>query len=351
MVEKIKTYDVLNEFDDCAIVMQGPVTCGDQLDKNVISNIRKVRKAVPSLRIIVSCWELSEKNLILFSKISSYIGFEVIYNKDPGGLLCFVRGAKYICNINRMLVSTKSALNIITEKYTIKFRTDSYISTNKILSVMKGYYSDQAHILHRNKEHSVFRERILNGNLFARDAKGYLPYLFHPGDILLAGLTSDLNDLFKADLASQEIFQIAQRRYFYTMMKYVPEQYIWIECIKMVTGKVPFKGNQYFSNELISISESYFVNNFYLIENKEVDFYWPKHKSHYNNKGKFSIYNKNDWYRLYNIYILKYPIDIKLALKKGLVIKIMIIYFTVRTYILKFPMLRMLAIKLFSRRG
>lgn len=336
---------------DCAIVMQGPVANELGINRDFVANIRRIRCCFPDLKIIVSCWELPpdlKENLL---KISRYYTFKVVFNIDPGSLSTKVRGANYICNVNRMIVSTRNALNLIDETYVIKIRADSYFSTDKIKYVMENYYNNISFILGRELEYKVFNQRIINANLFARDAEGYLPYLFHPGDILLAGLKKDLIKLFDINLARDEIFEVSRRGYFYTMMKLVPEQYLWINCIERETGNKPFDGNAYFSEELVNLSEKYYVNNFYLISSEDVDFKWSKHQTHYNNKGKFSVYSKDDWYKLYNKHILKHTFSLARQNKKFLITKLMIFYFIIRTTILRIPYLKMLAIKIFSKRG
>ncbi|HBZ15804.1 MAG TPA: WavE lipopolysaccharide synthesis [Pantoea sp.] len=338
-------------FFNFAIILQGPITNGDVIDKKVIRNVIKTRKLFPISKIIVSCWDTNEKNKSALKNIARYYNFDIIYNVDPGCIVTYVRGAKLVCNLNRMIVSTINALNIIDDKYVIKIRSDSYFSTDKIKDFLRGFYFNKSFPLLRDARYTVFEERVINGDLFARDPNGYLPYLFHPGDILLAGLTSDLIKLFDVPLAKGDIFSVSRRCYFYSMMRFVPEQYIWVNCIKNVTNQYPFLGNSYFSNELVVLSENYYVNNFYLVESKEMDFHWPKHSTHYNNKGRFSLYNKADWGELYSKYIMKERNHPPFNHKKKLITKVMIVYFTIRTIILRFPYVRMLAIKLFSNRG
>ncbi|RAX12737.1 WavE lipopolysaccharide synthesis family protein [Photorhabdus bodei] len=334
------------------IVMQGTLTANNKIDKQLVSYVLKVRRLFPHSRLILSTWEVDDFLRNTIEKISRYFDIDILFNTDPGAITTYFNGIKYSSNINRMLVSTYQGILHSDNEYIVKLRTDSYFYNTNIMELMETYIINNIDNLKRDENYTIFKERMINCNLFARNAKGYLPYLFHPGDILLAGRRIDLEKLFSIELANKDIFQTHTRMYFYTMMRFVPEQYIWVKCIEKQKGYRIFPGNQSHSNELIEESERFYVNNFFVADSNTLGFKWPKHTTHYHNKGTYSIYTNEDWKRMYNKYVLKIPNKINLYhLYERFVTIMMIIYFMIRTNLLRIPFIKQIAIKRFYKRG
>lgn len=336
--------------DDVTIVMQGIVVDDKGIDKVIINNIRRVRKQFPLSKIIISTWEMESALEIQFGKLTGYLGVSYILNDDPGVTTKIEGGIKCVSNVNRMIISSYYGISLAETTFVIKMRTDSYFTSNGILGLL------EAHIVNdrfkRGLDYSVFNHRVLNCNLFSRNAKGYLPYLFHPGDILFCGYKDDVMSLFDIELADERIFNISKYGYFYTIMDYVPEQYIWVKCIEKQKKIRVFHGNSQKEKKLICESEKYYMNNFIPFDSSQISFCWQKHKSQYHNKGKYSVYDYSDWVRLYNKYISDQhtPVDSEYIVKNT-VRFFMIGYFFIRTNLLRIPYVKRIALKIFNKRG
>lgn len=332
------------------ILMQGGMLLGQTLDKGKIRNILRVKRTHPRANIIVSTWEMSAEIKSIFDRISKYFDFSIIYNHDPGPLIYIDKNVKYVCNINRMIFSTYNGLVNCQCDYVIKIRTDSYFINDKIISKAKEIMLSDNVYHKRNTSYCVLEKRVINCNLFARMATGYIPYLFHPGDILFFGLKSDLLSIFSVKLANSDIFEKSSRLILHSLMRYVPEQYIWVSCIENHHRKEIYRGNKFYNRRLVEESEQFLVNNFIFYSADELGFVWTKHKSHYKNKGMSSVYDHNDWKRLYAKYIDKSSVMHNRNLPKIIINKVMMLYFLCRTTILKIPYCKRLAIKFFSKR-
>lgn len=336
--------------ESLSIVMQGPVLEQNRIiSSKIVENIIITRCQYPKAEFIISTWELDEKNRSKLDLLADKYSLLIVYNKDPG--LIFSHDKVVSSNINRMIVSTKNGMKAVTRSLVIKLRTDSKLYNNSLGNILQHILQSKIN-KSRQKEFKIFENYVVNCNLFARDAKGYLPYLFHPGDICLAGTKEDLILLFDVPLADECVFENISRACFLSFMKYVPEQYIWVQCIANRINKIIYLGNKHYNKSLVDLSEKYFINNFVALAPSQIGFNWPKHHSVYKGKGIYSIYSLNDWKILYN----KYNRGYFLANKKEIYLKIFVtmfttMYFFVRTSILRVPLLRRLAIKYFRKRG
>lgn len=333
-------------------LMQGSVLSNGKIDVKIIFYIKRLRRNFPLNKILVSCWSADDITQNALLKLARYYDFDIIFSNDPGTISANFKGVKYNCNLNRLIVSTKNGLKYLSGDYVIKLRTDSYFYNDKLITYLSDYFNNISPSLKRNEEYKVFEDRVLNCNLFARNPRSYLPYLFHPGDILLIGLRNDLIKLFDIELADSDIFESFTQSYFFTMMKLVPEQYIWVNCIKKVKGIDIYSRNELISEDKIIESERYYVNNFFVFSPFSVGFSWPKHAEQYQSKGKYSIYDERDWMSLYKIHILGVNIEeIPVDRCKSTIVFFMKMYFYVRTNLMKFPFLKRMAIKIFNKRN
>lgn len=333
-----------------SIVMQGGILDKvGSIDTNVIDNIEIIRREFPLSEFILSTWNTGDSVKQIISELAEKFSFIVIYNEDPGGM---ISSDKVVTsNINRMIISTKNGIKAAKREFIIKIRTDSYLYNKNIVYAMLHIIGSRIENK-RDDRFKIFDNYIINCSLFARDAKGYLPYLFHPGDICLAGTNKDMLSLFDLKLADKSIFRNISRVCFLSFMKYVPEQFIWISCIENKIGKIVYAGNEFYDKPSIELSERYYVNNFIVFSPEQLGFKWPKYRLVYNSKGLHSIYSINDWKLLYNKYNKNYYIVDNTSLIRKKVITInMMVYFFARTSLLKIPALRKLAIKLFRKRG
>lgn len=349
---KVNTRKMYPQFNDFSFLVQGSITKNGKIDPEMIKYLFRMRKQYPLNDILVSCWEVSNNDEFYLRKLSTKYNIDFLFNKDPGCFSKNYRGVNYNCNLNRMIVSTRNGILKSKSEYIIKLRSDSFFASDKIHAYLNEYYKSISNSLLRDSAYSIFEERIINCNLFARNPRSYLPYLFHPGDIMLIGKKGDLFKLFDVELADENIFQSYRRTYFFTMMKLVPEQYLWVNCINKSRIYNVYESNEEFTEKKIIESEKFYVNNFYVLEPNDVDFIWPKHNELYQSKGKYSVYDSVDWYNLYKKYILlSGEREIKKRIFRSLVISFMKLYFFIRTNLMRVPFLRKLAIKFFNKRN
>lgn len=333
-----------------SVVMQGSVLDQNHcLSSAVIDNILTTRYQYPEIEFVVSTWEIDSESKNRLEKLANEHSLTIVYNKDPG-VISSLDGV-VSSNINRMIVSTKNGIKASNGKYVLKIRTDSKLYNNRLAHILLHLFESRVNRI-RDDSFKVFENYVINCNLFARDGRGYLPYLFHPGDICLAGAKDDLLLLFDIPLADHNIFSNISRACFLSFMKYVPEQYIWVYCIYNSKGNIVYPGNDHYNSSLIELSEQYYINNFIALAPSQIGFDWPKHESVYKNKGLYSIYSLNDWKVIYNRYNKKYfSINRSKLYIKLFVTICTTIYFFVRTCLLRVPLLRKLAIKYFRKRG
>lgn len=330
--------------------MQGAILCQDgTLDPAVINNIKTVRQSFSDAELIISTWNVSNDIRCEMDTLSERYSLLILYNEDPGAISSI--DGVVSSNVNRMILSTKNGVEVSNGEFVIKIRTDSNLYNDNIRCILSHLMGSRIN-KKRNNNYKIFENYVINCNLFARDVRGYLPYLFHPGDICLAGTKKDLLLLFDIPLADRHIFMNVYRACFLSFMKYVPEQYIWIKCIENKIDEIIYAGNQSYNNSVVNDSEHYYINNFLALSPQQMGFSWPKHESVYNNKGQYSVYSLNDWKKLYNKCNNKYfTVDKKKLFIKSQITIFMTLYFFVRTCILKVPLFRKIAISLFRKRG
>lgn len=269
----------------------------DDRNNNTLSNIKKVRVLYPRSEIILSTWSLGlDKDKIIIQRLKQ-IDVKVIFNEDPGALIFRDGNHKWVTNVNRMIVSTKNGVEAASCAYVVKLRTDSFFINDNL----KSFFLKREFIgckYKRDKNFSLFNERIINCNLFARHSRSYRPFDFHPGDIMLLGRKDDMLNYFDAPLADESIFDIIFNKSIFSLMSLVPEQYLWVSYIKKMNASFDYKGNKEKLKEITFVSEKYYINNFIPFSCQQLGFFWPKYSYKYNNKGRGSIYHYSDWVKI-----------------------------------------------------
>lgn len=269
----------------------------DDRNDDTLSNIKKVRVIYPRSEIILSTWSLGLDEEKRITQKLKEIDVKVIFNKDPGPLIFRDGSYKWVTNINRMIVSTKNGVEAASRAYVAKLRTDSFFINDNL----KSFFLKReliGHKYNRDREFSLFSERIINCNLFARHSRSYRPFDFHPGDIMLLGRKNDVLNYFDVSLADESIFDVIFNKSIFSLMSLVPEQYLWVSYIKKMNATFNYNGNKEKSKEITFISEKYYINNFIPLSCQQLGFFWPKYGYKYKNKGNGSIYHYSDWVRI-----------------------------------------------------
>ncbi|EDS5739612.1 hypothetical protein INI85_003657 [Salmonella enterica] len=282
-----------------SIVIQGPIETSECSIPVIMKRLRQMRVLFPLAEIILSTWCFTPNEEWLRQKQLKVMGIKVIQSPDPGPLECTDGSGKYRNNINRLLVSTQAGLAAVTRPLTIKMRSDCFLSGRAIIGLLNQFFADDM-VLHRQHDYAVFSRQLITSSWVTRDARGSLPYLFHPGDIFIAGRTEDVRLYFSAPLATTAIFSPVTTSGMWCAWRYVPEQWLWVNAIFKQRGKWVFDGNFSTSSDLIERSERYFLSNFIVFNPRQLALHWPKYRSKYLCRGLFSTYNYRRWRYCYN---------------------------------------------------
>ncbi len=334
---------------DTTVLIQGSVLDEESnISGDFCKYIRKTMASMPQCKFVLSTWEVDENKKSILKDLLGPDA-KVIYNEDPGALSKDIHKHTITTNVNRMIVSTLNGLRNVSTKYVVKMRTDSYIFSDNILGKLGGIGSYA-----RLPSYSLFDSYIVNCNLFARHHESYLPFLFHPGDIMMAGLTKDLITLFDVPLAEKSLIELCYYRYSTCNMTLVPEQFIWLSCLKRNGhNNIRFSSNFEINSFAAKQSENYYMTNFIPYTDKELGFCWPKYINQYKNKGRHTLYIFDDWLYFYSTVVLrlKKKKSTYQKLMRPTIFFIMKIIYYFRTFLLKNKFIRSYSYNKFVKRG
>lgn len=281
----IKTPSISSK--DITVVVQGLV------DKDkTIKCLKSIKKYLPDATIIISTWEGCNIDHIegLYN--------QVVFNKDPGATPHHDCENSILNNTNRQIVSSFNGIKEVKTRYTLKIRTDFYLTGNTFLSFFDKYNSFTDNLRR-------VRKKVLSCNLYARNPYHIeSPFPFHPSDFVFFGLTEDVYNIFNIPLISDEdALYFKNREYpkvlgreYASLPRYFPEQYIWIKFLKYeeldytVDADINnlIKTDISFANNLVILSLKQFCIN----SDKEGIFsYFP-----------YTCYTHYDWLNLYAKY-------------------------------------------------
>ncbi|PHK31771.1 hypothetical protein VF12_27665, partial [Nostoc linckia z15] len=159
----------------------------------------------------------------------------------------------------------------------------------------------------RNKNYLFFKERVLIPTLFTCNPRR-APLPFHVSDCFQVGNLSDLQDLWNIPLAPEpdttRYFQDRSRPFIFTystdyLLRYVPEQYIWITFLKKKYGQISLDYHSDINLRNFFTSELSIVNNFIILDALDLGVYINKEIM--NSKHKKCNYSFKEWESLYQI--------------------------------------------------
>lgn len=241
---------------DISVVIQGPIF------KDITQKtIQSVRTKLPHAEIILSTWENSDVQNLDFD--------EVIFNKDPGGVLQKKVQSKLYCNLNRMIVSTNAGVKKCTRKYILKLRSDLILDNTKFLEVFE-YFPN------RFGEYKLFEKRILASTLFSKYSISNRKVAFHVSDWWFFGLATDVKKLL---LSAEEVdepyfsnyFEYPENKNKKTVYKkfdwkFAPEQYLCYSCFSKYYDDIKMEDCSDTSNLINEKSKICLINNFIFLE-------------------------------------------------------------------------------------
>ena len=101
-------------------------------------NLAQTKAALPKAKIILSTWNSFE--FPPEYNTATKLGVDkLILNPDPGGLPNIKFGYDTPNNANRQIASTTAGMALVTTKYALKLRTDSFLSGTDLLRIYDSY--------------------------------------------------------------------------------------------------------------------------------------------------------------------------------------------------------------------
>lgn len=177
-------------FEDITVVVQGPVqTFQDRPQEPNITTkcLQSVRTFLPGAKIILSTWPDQDLSGLDYD--------ELVITPDPGpnSRNYTEEGEPQQYNNNRQIVSSREGLKRVTTKYTVKLRSDNFLTSNKFVELQQRYTK-------RSELYTLFKERVVVSDVFTRKyAKGF-PVAFHVSDFFYFGCSEDVLALWSMPL-------------------------------------------------------------------------------------------------------------------------------------------------------
>lgn len=248
--------------------------------------IKSIRQYLPNAEIILSTWD--------FCNITGLECDKLVLNKDPGFFYYSLNENDKINNINRQLVSTLEGLKVASKKWVLKIRTDFILNGNNFLNFKNKFEKSL-------DDYRVFEKKIIACSYFSRNPR-CSQYVFHPSDIAFFALKKDLLNLYNIPLmtnADAYYLSINGTKY----NKYVPEQYMFVNCLKKNSKIVNFSDQSDLNPSVIEETEKYFVSNFVFYSWNEFNLVAPDKFNNYLENDFLSCITHVEWLRLYKKYI------------------------------------------------
>lgn len=221
-----------------------------------------VRRHLPESEVIVSTWDGSQ-----IEPGCEILIDRAVYSPDPGARIMTKEGV--LNNTNRQVVSTRAGLSVATRRYALKLRTDFELAGSGFLEVFGRFPV-------RHPEFCVFEQKIVIPRYATRIETTRRPFIFHPSDIALFGLKSDLASLFDIELVNEADFawqtnapSAATRERLVDMnfrSRLVPEQHIFLSALKRRGIDIRLDHPKDANAQLIELSQKLLVNNYIVVD-------------------------------------------------------------------------------------
>jgi len=281
--------------DELSVVLQGPVfgSEAEPAEERLTERaIQSIRRHLPRAEVILSTWEGAD--------VRGLAPDVTLFNSDPGVFVHQFKKSRMDNNVNRQIVSTLAGIRAASRPYVLKLRSDCEIIHPGFLRFWKMYQE-------RAPELAVFENRILCGELFARDPV-LVSYLYHPSDIFHFGTHGDMLRCWDIPLAPAEETVAwrnnCENRPWYDKrwptVRYVPEQYLWITALRKAGHPDALDYCQQMSRQMLERSELSIVNNFAIIPERSLGVVVP---SRFGRLGSRETYSHEIWRRLLKIHI------------------------------------------------
>lgn len=269
-------------FADISFIIQGEVF------SHINNQIAEIKHYFPQSPIIVSTCNDVPCEIIGAN--------QVIKSPDPGYFHYSDKPGEKVNNINRQIVTTLAGLKACKTEFAFKLRSDFFIAGNSFLEYVNAFPKV-------DEQYKLFNDKVLSCCYFARNPNSDMPFTFHPSDVAFFGKTSDLLNLFDIPLmAKDEAFWDTTN---FRFNRYVPEQYLFINCLRKNGFDVNCNCYNDCSQENIEQTERFFASNFIFLTFEQFNLLPTKQtfnmKVHPN--AFRSCYTHIDWQNLYKKYV------------------------------------------------
>lgn len=244
-----------------------------------VSNILYLKKHNPNCEILISTWE-GEKTSYLKN-----VADKIILNKDPGSL----PGLKFddkANNINRLIVSSKSGLNLAKGELIVKLRSDLRFYLHDIV---KYYYQEIES--YSSVSPDTFGNKIISSNLFTLDPRFVERMPYHISDWIQIGEASDIKKMWDIELYDNVDALYYNFNKFAKGSNYLEkqfqsklavEQYLTIEFAKKFGRNINVNYHNDYKNGNSKSFYSYLVSNYIIKDMRSLKLINDKYKT-YNN--------------------------------------------------------------------
>lgn len=269
---------------DITFIIQGPVY-PEITNRTLLS----VRKFFPDAQIIYSTCNLENTDILENCD-------RIIISDDPGSFTYADRPGEKVNNINRQIISTLAGLKVCKTKYAMKLRSDFILTGNAFLQFWDEFSNF-------DNKYQVFEHKLLACSYFARNPSSDMPFPFHPSDLAFFGYTTDLINFFDIALMTkdQAYWNLKDRHQY----QYVPEQYLFINCLRKNGFEIKCNFYNDCTPENIEQTERFFASNFIFLTFDQFNLQPSKPtfsiKVHPN--AFKSCYTHIEWQNLYKKYV------------------------------------------------
>lgn len=265
---------------ELTFVVQGPILHANN-GKTPFSTadcLNSIRLHFPDSPIVLSTYEGAD--------VSDCSYDILLLNQDPGSCLNLWRKTESrSSNINRMIISSKNGLEVVTTPYSCKTRADIFFQSNHLLRLNEGYVS-------RNPFYTFTKERMIVSDFYTKNPRIAKHCCFHISDVLIIGRSADLLSLFSIPLATPE-----------TLQNKFNETYLWHAFIsKHVSSN--FKHCLNVDEESLDLHDAFLANNVVVYHAADFHAVFPFHNNRFLSRffHRWTMYTHREWKYLYEIY-------------------------------------------------
>lgn len=307
---------------EITVVFQGGINTallgsGRDDGSDFLYNVAQTRKQLPLATIILSTWD--SLNFSEPYNNAEKLGIDkLVLSPDPGGLPNIKFGYDTPNNVNRQIVSSQAGIHAVTTEYTIKLRSDSYLTSDHLLTVYQAY-QNQVQSLDGCETYSP----IIVPHLFTIDPSVYEHMAYHVSDWAQFGQTHTLQEYWSATWMSEENARYFEKNAQNSQASYgndafrtrlAVEQHLATQYASVRGYTVPTQYNQ-ITDEILQDHQDFLATHIIVLDTIDFGLALPKYDwALHDDFMRLNCLNHDDWYQLFaNHWQLPYPDSQRLA--------------------------------------